>query len=270
MADTPNTGAQELTGSVPFFKNPEPLDPQRHGSLGLRRSDKPFAFASQAHVCPITVGEFGSASLEYPVIFIGETKTPVCVMGLRENESLFIEEDGSVDPDVYIPAFIRRYPFTFAEDKQSGNFIVCIDAGSDLVGENAETPFFENGQPTKYTQDAIEFLKNFEQQRRLTLQLIETLTEHDLFENKVVNFQPRNPDGSLRDPVKVAEYFAVSQEKLNQLPTETFMKLRDNGALTAIYVHAVSLLNWQKIINKALRKTQPVEGGSTMDAAPAN
>ncbi len=259
MADT--GGQPEITGSVLFFKRPEPLSNERHGRLGVKRSTAPLAFAREAHVVPVTVGEFAAAALSYPIIFAGDKKSPLVVMGLRAGANLFINDEGVLDADMYLPAFIRRYPFVFAQQNpelgENSGYVVCVDAGSDLVTDTPDMPFFENGKPTDFTNEAIEFLTNFEKQRVTTERLVSVLEEHDLFEEKTVNFQPRNADGSLGDPMKVADYYAVSTEKLNKLSPDALVSLRDSAALNAIYIHNVSLLNWKRVIDRAMRQQTP-------------
>ena len=65
-------------------------------------------------------------------------------------------------------------------------------------------------------------------------------------------FVERNPDGTPGQPQKIAEYFAVSEDKLKALPAEKLAELRDNGALGQIYAHLVSLLGWDRLIAKTL------------------
>ncbi len=255
MADT-SQGTPQITGNVPFFRRPEPLDPAKHGALGLKQLDGAFKFARESHLAPVTVAEFAAASVSYPIVFLGDPMVPLCVMGLRQGQNLYVDRDGKPDDDAYLPAFVRRYPFTLAEDPQTNNFIVCVDAGSELVGENAETPFFNGNTPTEFTNNAIEFLKAFEQQRRVTAQLVDVLKQHDLFEKREAKFQPRNDDGTTGEPVKVAEYFAVSIDKLHNLPDATFLEMRNSGALAAVYIHSASLVNWDRVINRALRQAQ--------------
>lgn len=259
MVDAPAQGEPRITGNLPIYKNPEPLSSQAHGALGVIRRDGHMAFAHGAHVVPITVGEFASASLFYPVIFGGEDKTPLAVMGLRAGENLFISAKGDVQPDIYLPAFIRRYPFVFAENKEDDRLVVCIDRGSDLVGENPDEPFFQNGEATAFTNDAIEFLKNFERQRQATLQYVQILADLDLFEKKEVTVvQNAEPDGSGGTPTKIADYFAVNLNKVNELDPEKIVEMQRSGALGATYSHLNSLGNWQRIINKAVEAQMPV------------
>lgn len=263
MADAP-AGSAQITGNVPFYKNPQPLSTEKHAALGIKRSQQPYGFARGAHVVPLTVGEFGNAALCYPIIYAGENKAPLAVMGLRDGENLFINDDGRIDDGQYVPAFVRRYPFVFAENGEQG-LVVCIDEGSDLVSQQPDIPFFSGTEASQYTKDAIEFLKNFEQQRQLTTKLSEVLIELDLFEPKSVTYQPRDPQGGLQEPVKLADYYAISLERLNNVSAQKIVEMRDNGALAAIYAHNLSLLNWQRIIERAMKAS-----AAAAQAAPVN
>jgi hypothetical protein len=68
------------------------------------------------------------------------------------------------------------------------------------------------------------------------------------------------------EPQLVAEYYAVSEEKLNKLPSEDFVKLRDNGALGQIYAHLISTLGWDKLYAKALVRRQQEALAEATDA----
>ncbi len=260
MSDAPSPA--QITGKVPFYKDPQPLSVERHAGLGIKRSNEPLAFARDAHIVPLTVGEFGQAALHYPVIFAGEKRSPLVVMGLRPGENLFISPDGRMEDGVYLPAFVRRYPFVFAESQSDQGFVVCVDAGSDLVTDAPDIPFFEGKEPSQYTKDAIDFLKGYEQQRQLTNNLATMFEELGLFEEKSVTYQPRDAQGGLKDPVKIADYYAISIDKVNELSAQKLVELRNNGALAAIYAHNLSLLNWQRILERALKV-------SANSAAPA-
>jgi len=243
-----------LSGNVMFYQQPEPLDPNTHGNLGVNMTDRPFGFAAKSHVVPLTVTEFAAASLSYPIVFVGESKSPLAVMGLRDGENLYITEEGVFRPDVYIPAFIRRYPFVFAADDSNERFVLCVDRSASFVSENPEIPFFENGQPSQYTQNAMQFCNDFETERRRTDAFVKLLTDLDLFEVKEASFTPPNPDGSPGVKQKLADYFGVSEAKLRNLPADKFIELRDNGALNQIYSHLNSLLAWDKLIAHAMER----------------
>lgn len=256
MTDTTAQNAGGLTGTVLFYSQPEPLSVEAHGKLGVTTVDKPYAFIGQTNIVPLTVTEFAPAALSYPVIFVGDQKQPVVAMGLTANDNLYVN-DGEFRADAYIPAYARRYPFVFANDDAQGRMILCIDRAAPYFVEGGETPLFEGNEPSAYVKNAMEFCNNFEQERIRTEQFVKLLTDLDLFEVKEANFTPRNPDGTAGTPQKLAEYFAVSEDKLKALPAEKLVELRDNGALGQIYAHLVSLGGWERLIAIALTRQVP-------------
>ena len=253
MTDTTAQNAG-LTGNVLFYGQPEPLSAEAHGTLGVNPVEKPYAFAGVTNLVPLTVTEFAPAALSYPVIFAGDAKQPVAVMGLRTGENLFVNDEGDFRPEAYIPAYVRRYPFVFANDDAEKRLILCVDRSASFIVEGGATPLFVDGQPSPYTQQAMEFCNNFEQERQRTEAFVALLTELDLFESKEAVFTPRNPDGTAATPQKLAEYFAVSEDKLKALPAAKLVELRDNGALGQIYAHLVSLLGWDRLIAMAFQR----------------
>ena len=258
--ETP-AGAQpgQITGNVLFYQNPEPLSHAKHGNLGVKQIDQPFGFLRAAHAVPLTVTEFGMAACSYPIIFVGDERTPIAVMGVRQGQNLYVKEDGRTDEEAYVPAFVRRYPFVFASDPASDQLLLCVDSKAPMVSDTPEVAFFEGDKPSKFTEDAIEFCKEFERQRHGTLTFLDILKKHDLFEEKSISFQPRDAQGQESGPPqKIADYWAVSEERLNALSDEAFMELKSVGALGASYAHFVSLLNWPRIIQRALKA--PADG----------
>jgi hypothetical protein len=260
MTDTTTATEAALSGNVLFYGKPEPLSVEVHGALGVDPVDKPYAFTAEAHLVPLTVTEFAPAALSYPVIFVGDSKQPVAVMGLRPGENLFVSDAGDFRPEAYIPAYVRRYPFVFANDDAQKRLILCIDRAAPFLKDGGETPLFTDGQPSAYTQQAMEFCNNFEQERLRSESFVKLLADLDLFDTREAVFTPRNPDGTAAPAQKLAEYFAVSEDKLKALSAEKLAELRDNGALGQIYAHLVSLLGWDRLIAMAFQKaaTQPV------------
>ena len=260
MTDTTAANAQgQLDGNVLFYSKPEPLSVEMHGKLGVNPVDKPYAFVAAAHVVPMTVTEFAPASLSYPVIFLGDNKMPVAVMGLRSGENLFVSAAGDFRPDAYIPAYIRRYPFVFANDAPQQRLILCIDRAAPFITEGGQAPLFVDGKPSDYVNQAMDFCNNFEQERLRTESFVKLLSDLDLFEVKEAVFTPRDENGQPGQPQKLADYFAVSEDKLKALPAEKLAELRDNGALGQIYAHLVSLLGWDRLVAMAFERVRQGE-----------
>lgn len=259
MAKAPAQPA--VSGNVMLYKKPMPLQKDTHGKMGVSAVKKPFEFLKETHFVPLTAPEFGSASGSFPIIFAGEDRNPLAVMGIRGGENLYVGDDGQYNPDVYMPAFVRRYPFVLAGDEANNRFVVCVDESADcVVKKNPERPFFEGDQLSSFTQEAFEFLQAFERDRRATEEMIKIFKDHDLFELKEMNFQGNNPDGSLAEKQRIAEYFAVTEERLKKLDDKTLRMFMERGYLAVAYAHIMSLSNWQRLVNIVLRNLAAEQG----------
>lgn len=245
-----------VTGNVMFYEKPVPLTKDKHAAYGVTQVDKPFDFMATQHFLPLTAPEFGSASASFPIIFAGEERSPLAVMGIRQKENLFVE-DGQFAQDFYMPAFARRYPFVLAGDNENDRFVVCVDEKATCVtNKKPQQTFFDGDDTSQFTKEAFQFLQNFERDRQATSRMIETFKELDLFEPKEMNFQGNNPDGTPAPRQKIADYFAISEEKLKALPDAKLAEFSKNGYLAVAYAHLVSLGNWQRLVNMTLRKAQ--------------
>lgn len=182
------------------------------------------------NLVPLTVTEFAPAALSYPIIFVGDARMPVAVMALRGGENMFVSDTGEFRPEAYIPAYVRRYPFVFANDEIQKRLILCVDRDAPFIRDGGATPLFIDGKPSPYVEQAMEFCNNFELERQRTDAFVKLLTDLDLFDTREAVFTPRNPDGTSAAPQKIAEYFAVSEDKLKALPADKLAELRDNGA----------------------------------------
>ncbi len=245
----------QLSGAVLFYSQPEPLNIQTHRDLGLRRIDKPFAFAADSQIVPLTVSEFPVAGLSFPIIFAGSRYQPVAVMGINADKNMFISPEGAFENGVYVPAYIRRYPFVLANDATREQLVVCIDRAAPMLGTLPDLAFFDaKGEPTEYTKNCIKFCNDFEVEVRRTDSFCTILKDLDLFETRKAMHTPIMADGTPGEPQAIAEYFAVSEAKLKALPDAKIRELLDNGALGQIYAHLVSLVGWDRLIALAIAR----------------
>src|SRR5690349_19311026 len=118
-----------------LYEGLEPLNVGQHGKMTIRQKANASRIAGQ-HAIPITVDEFGLAQRHYPIVFsIGDNPIPLALMGLNEGVNVFVGEDGQLrDPSVYIPAYIRRYPFMLAKLRpDSDELSLCFDPKAGLI-----------------------------------------------------------------------------------------------------------------------------------------
>ncbi|MDE2356561.1 MAG: SapC family protein [Alphaproteobacteria bacterium] len=255
MSETAQSPNASITGAALFYSNPEPLNVQMHSAIGLRRVDNPFAFAANTQAVPLTVGEFAPASLCFPVIFGGEKKQPLAVMGVLASINMFIKPDGFFEPGTYVPAYIRRYPFILAANASRENMVVCVDRGAAMLGDLPDLPFFDaNGEATEYTKGCIQFCNDYEIEIRRTESFVELLESLDLFETRRSVYRPILPDGQEGPEQLLAEFWGVSQEKLKALPDAKLRELMDNGALGQIYAHIHSIGQFDNLLSVAMMR----------------
>ncbi len=262
---TAGQGEQSL-GQILFYRQLEPLSQEKHRGLGVSQVQNPFSFLAETHLIPLTVDEFGLAAVCYPIIFDTQTKTPLAVMGLRPGMNVFLAGDGALDPEVYLPAFARRYPFlpiiaggpqpqaAPAQNGQEGDrVLVCIDRAAKMVSSSPELPFFEGDQPSRYTQEAIQFCREFDVLGRRTQEFVKLMEDHNLFELTPLALPRAKPDGTPDEPQKIGEYLRISDQKVNALPKDTYLELRDRGVSAVMHAHLLSLGLWPKILSRAAR-----------------
>lgn len=241
---TPQNDIQ-ISGSQLMYERPEALHSAVHAELRFQPRDDLFSVAAKTHLVPLLVGEFAQAALHFPIIFVGLERHPVAVLGLKEGQNLFME-DGKFDAGVYLPAYVRRYPFTLAAT-EGDEAVVCIDAASPSFStEGQGKSLFEGGQATKFTNDAIAFLNDFEAERKRTTAFVRELETSSLFEVKTTSFI----DAQTGRHEHVADYFSISEEKLLALDPARLGELAKAGDLLAVYAHLMSLHKWDAVISR--------------------
>jgi len=112
-----------------FYQRPVPLNADVHRNARLGPSDGNFTFCAKTNSIPLAAVEFFDAAREYPVAFTGTPGGqffPIALVGVRQNENLFVGADGRWQGR-YVPAFVRRYPFVLAEKQSAEDFNVYLD-----------------------------------------------------------------------------------------------------------------------------------------------
>jgi len=249
MSETPQ--APQVTGSMLFYQRPELLNREKHGGLGMVMTERPFSFCSKARAVPINVTEVALAQKSYPIVFTArENPVMLAVLGVIDDVNLFVDDKGMWDANVYVPAYVRRYPFAVANENGGDRFAVVIDAAHDGFVNGGGQALFESDQPADGTVKAIDFCKMFENERVMTQRSMEVLQKHDLLAPQQANF---TPDGST-EQVPFADYWGIDAERLGKLADDQIVELWKTGLLPVIFAHLMSFSNWQSLMNRrALR-----------------
>ena len=131
--------------------------------------------------------------------------------------------------------------------------MLCIDRAAKTITDMPETPFFENGQYSRFTKDAIQTCERYEELARRTRDFIRILEQYNLFEDMALTVPSANPDGTEAPPQKIENCLRISEERLNGLSTDVYIKLRDMGIPGLAYAHLLSLNLWPKLLSRAAR-----------------
>lgn len=248
--------APQLSGAMFLYRRPELLSAQAHGDLGVRPAPKPHEFCSKVRAIPLTISEIAEASRFYPVVFAtAEDLQPVAIVGLLDDVNLFVDEDGNWDPYAYVPGYIRRYPFGLAAETGGDRFALVIDAGFEGVHRDADRKLFAGAELSDLSKQAMEFTKTYENDRRLTEQVMKAVKELDLITGQTAQYTPTGTN----EPQPFAQYFGVDERKLAGLSDEDFLKVRKLNVLPILYAHLLSLGNWRTLILRRMRRFNMTE-----------
>ncbi|MDP5277572.1 SapC family protein [Sphingomonas sp. DG1-23] len=239
--------------SLPLFYNQlEPLSSQAHADFRIRVRDK-APFLAKQHAVPVTVEEFPLVQRFMPIVFsVGDDPVPLALMGLNEGVNTFFDDEGTLlEPNFYVPAYIRRYPYLLARLRQDADELsLCFDPSSDTVGAFEEgDKLFENGEPTETTKNILQFNEQFEQAGARTAMFMKDLKELALLIDGEVTIQQEGNE----QPFVYRGFMMIDENKLNELRGDQLRKIVQNGMLPLIYAHLFSLALMRDIFGRQVR-----------------
>jgi hypothetical protein len=230
-----------------FYSNVVPLNRERHRKIKLR-ADGLMRFAASTHFVPIAAAEFYEAAREYPIVFAGsDDATPLAILGLRDGENLYVDDEGRWAAGAYVPAFVRRYPFILARTGQEqSNYTVCLDEGYEGLSETDGTPLFDDeGKESELVSRVTGLLGDFLTETERTRRFVERLGALELLTVQSMQVQ----DGAGR-VYALRDFRMVDEPKLRALDDATLGELHRSGYLGCIYAHLVSLGNVPRLASR--------------------
>ena len=238
MQINPPFGYKEI---VPLYKNNKVLLPAP-GSMP--------SFCDHLNAVPISYTEFTVACRDYPLVFAsgdnGQTYAPVAVLGLTNDENLFLA-NGAWDKSVYLPAYVRRYPFCMArvnlDQVEQADRLICVEKA--FLDDKGELMFDGEGKPLPKWQPIEKLLQEYEADLERSRELSAILSDYALLEPFAMQAQTKagvamNLSGMYRVDEKKMEFLNASQHK----------NLIKKGVMGRIYAHLISLDNFARLLTR--------------------
>ena len=248
-------GYTEIT---PFLKNHKValLDP------GVLPS-----FTQQLNAIPVSYTEFNVAHRDFPLVFSsgddGKSFAPVAVLGLEAMENLFVLNDGWA-PGVYVPAYVRRYPFCMArvtlDNIEQAERLICVE--KDHIADTGGVMMFDDKQePLPRWKEVEKLLEEYEADLERTKEMCGILADYGLLEPFTMQ-ATMNAGGSMH----LTGMFRVDEKKLEFLNASQHKNLIKKGVMSKIYIHLLSLDNFGRLLD---RKAQRQVGALAAAGKPA-
>jgi hypothetical protein len=244
---------QPPANSLPiFYGGLEPLSSNVHGSYRTWQADR-APFLANTHAIPITVDEFVATQRHCPIVFSsGENAVPLALMGLNEGINVFVDAEGKLLGETYVPAYVRRYPWMLARLRpEAEELSLCFDPTSGLVGESEEgQPLFEDGKPSEATNQILKFCEEFEMSAQRTQAFVKELKDMELLMEGEVTIQPTGSE----QPFVYRGFQMVNEEKLRELRGDELRKMNQSGLLPLVMAHLFSMPMVRDVFGKQMQQ----------------
>lgn len=221
-----------------MYKNLVVLDKEQHKDLKLKPMEDLF-FAKDLKFIPIVASEVVEVGDMFPVVFTADENPSLIVLVSLGGENLALSKDGKwIAP--YVPAFLRKYPFSIAAPKENPKQrVILIDEDSSLLSTTKGEPLFnEDGSQTQILQNAIKFLTTYENEALKTANIAKLIADSGILEDREISVG----DGDEKK-VLVNGFKVVNREKLNALSDDILADWARKGIVTMIDAHIRSLDN---------------------------
>jgi len=227
-----------------FYSRIEALSAQLHKDLKIR-PEGDFTYAHKTNTVPLTAPEFTLAARHYPILLLGPELVPTAALGLTPEQNLFCRPDGSWEPGIYVPAYIRRHPFILLGGGGDDRLTLGVDVASASDKENARVLFNSDGKETEVVTQALEFCNQFHGAFLHTREFSAALKKADIVIDCSLEVETSPGQRST-----LGSFKRIDEEKFKNMSDETATEWRKAGFLHAAYFLLQSMNNWDGLLAK--------------------
>ena len=238
-----------MTKQMLIYESVVPVTASRHGDVSIEAT-RNYGFSASVNAVPLMAVELVTAAAEYAIVFteVGDDVLPAAVLGIRGVHNVYVSSDSNWAAR-YIPAFIRRYPFVFANLPDAKGLVVCVDESHPGVNREGrgEKLFTHEGKPTAYVKQVMQFLREYQAHFERTRRFGKKVRDLGLLEP--VQAQVTSQRGT---KVTMGGMQCVSRKKLRELSPEVLADLARTDELELLYLHMFSLRNFTSVKDRLI------------------
>lgn len=236
-----------MNSNPPLYRQVVALCGDQHRNLGVSATAR-LDFASQATTIPLGVSEFFAAARHFPIVFsLSGFVAPLVVTGLRANENLFVDSNGGWAAGIYIPAWLRRYPFLLTGSDGAPAIgldaaVLSVDMACDRFSDsdpNRQRLFDDAGEPAALTREIAAFCQQGVEEEARTRAFVKDLYDAGLL--TPASRQVHLPGGAVRT---VEGFHSIDPQRFRELPDATVTRWFRSGWLDAASSQITSQQNW--------------------------
>lgn len=243
--------APPVNSGLPLlFNDLAPLSSVDHATWKIKQADT-APFLAKQHAVPVTIDEFAAVQRYFPIVFsVGDSPVPLALMGLNEGVNTFVDDEGKLIDQVYVPAYVRRYPFLLAKLREDTDELsLCFDPSAEAIGAFDEgEALFVDGAPSEATKTILSFCEQFEQAGQRTTLFMKELVDNGLLMDGEVSIQMADQE----KPFIYRGFQMVNEDKLRDLRGDTLRKMMKSGLLPLVHAHLFSLQTMREVFGRQL------------------
>ncbi|MBI2297266.1 MAG: SapC family protein [Betaproteobacteria bacterium] len=210
----------------------------------------PLVFRSLTAL-PLSYTEFGAACRDYPIAFVsgdsGRSFVAMALLGLENQQNLFVTDDGTWDASVYLPAYVRRYPFCMTrvtvDGREQPERIACVEKRA--INDKGEALYDAKGEPLPVWEELRKLLFEYEADLVRSEEMCRALGELLLLETFTMQAVPN--EGA---PLAMTGMYRVAEQKLGGLAADRLQALTQKGILARVYAHLISLNTFGRLLDR--------------------
>lgn len=225
----------------------------------------------QLTALPLSFTEMAVAQRDYPIAFVssdnGRSFVAMAILGLEQQQNLFVTDDDTWDAQAYIPAYVRRYPFCMTrvtvDGQEQTERIACVEKRA--LKSKGELLYDDKGEPLPVWEQRRKLLFEFESDLARTEDMCRRLHELQLMEPFTAQAAPAG-----EAPITLTGMYRISEERLHALPSDKLQLLAQSGILSRAYIHLLSLGNFQRLLERRAQRRAQMTTAGTMDPKKLN